>query len=122
MGYSFFRNAKCALDGLVYISRMERHFKVHIVWSLLVLPLAYAWNFSSYEWMYLGITITSVLTAEIFNTVTEEIIDHLSPNYSEFARICKDMAASAVLVTVIHSLFAAYLLFFERVVTLFVGG
>lgn len=122
MGYSFLRNAKCALDGLVFISRSERHFQVHIVWSLTVILLASFWSFSLIEWMYLGLTITSVMTAEIFNTVVENIIDYLSPEYSEFARITKDMAASAVLLTVIHSVFAGYLLFFKRVATLFVGG
>lgn len=38
-----------------------------------------------------------VLAVEALNTALEEIVDHLSPGWSEFARNAKDMGSFAVL-------------------------
>lgn len=122
MSYNFFKNAKYAVEGVFTAIKSEKHVQVHVLWAIVVIVLGNRMHFERLEWMYTAITITTVLVAEIFNTVVEEIIDHLSPDYSIFAKRCKDMAAGAVLITVLHAMYAGYLLFFRRIVNLCLGG
>ena len=49
------------------------------------------------DWAILVLTVAVVLAAEAANTALETIVDVISPEISEPARIAKDAAAGAVL-------------------------
>jgi diacylglycerol kinase (ATP) len=52
-----------------------------------------------------------VLATEALNTALEEVVDHLSPDWSAFAKHAKDLGSLAVMCQIIGSgLFAAYVL------------
>jgi diacylglycerol kinase (ATP) len=42
-----------------------------------------------------------VLAVEALNTALEEVVDHLSPGWSEFAKNAKDMGSFAVMCTLL---------------------
>lgn len=53
-----------------------------------------------------------VLTTEALNTALEEVVDHLSPGWSEFAKNAKDMGSFAVACTLTATgLYAAWVVF-----------
>jgi len=49
------------------------------------------------------VAITGVFIAEIFNTVFELCVDLASPEYHPLAKVAKDMAAGAVLLSAMLS-------------------
>lgn len=56
------------------------------------------------DWALLALTIGAVLIAEIINTVVEAIVDLLSPEWHERAKVAKDLAAGAVLVIAVAAI------------------
>ena len=58
-----------------------------------------------------GFSALLVLATEALNTALEELVDHLSPDWSAFAKHAKDLGSFAVMCQVIGAgLFAGYVL------------
>ncbi|WP_038671545.1 diacylglycerol kinase family protein [Pelosinus sp. UFO1] len=109
-----FRNA---FRGIIYCARHERNMKIHLGAMVLVAFLAWWSKITKYELLILVITVASVLVAEMVNTAVETIVDMISPEFHPMAKIAKDVAAGAVLITAIVSLLVGYMLFFYRIWT-----
>lgn len=56
------------------------------------------------EWSLLVLLIAAVISAELFNTAIEAVIDLISPEQHPLAKAAKDAAAGAVLVLAIAAL------------------
>ena len=108
------RAFKNAVDGIVYCALHERNMKIHIIAALLAGYLAWYLRLDSDEILILILTIASVLITEMINTVVEVIVDMVSPQVHPLAKIAKDVAAGAVLISTIVSLLVGYILFFEK--------
>ena len=68
------------------------------------------WKPSHNPWL-VALTVTLVLVAEMINTVVEAVVDLVSPTYHPLARVAKDVAAGAVLVTAIGSVVVGLFIF-----------
>ena len=63
--------------------------------------------------MIIGLTIGAVMTMELLNTAIESVVDlTVGQSYHDLARIAKDCAAAAVLISAIVALFVASILLF----------
>lgn len=49
------------------------------------------------EWLVLAMLVLAVLAVEALNTAIEEVVDHLSPDWSHFAKNAKDLGSFAVM-------------------------
>lgn len=85
--------------------------QVHLAAAAAVLLLAIVAGLTATELCILILTIFAVLTAEMLNTAVEAIVDLVSPDYHQLAGLAKDVAAGAVLLAAIASIFIGYLLF-----------
>lgn len=85
----------------------------HEVFGLVVVAAFLAiWGASAGEWLAFAVLFALLIMAEALNTAIEEIIDHVSPHWSIFARNAKDLGSLAVLCVLIsHGLFLAYVIF-----------
>ena len=70
------------------------------------------------EWAVVCVCIGVVLGAECANTALETLVDLVSPEYNELARITKDCAAGAVLINAIAALFVAAFIFLPKMLAL----
>lgn len=104
-----------AVNGILQALRREGHMRVHYVATVLVLLSALFFDFTRMEFIALVITCGIVISAEMFNSAIELIMDMVSPDYNPTVRKIKDIAAGAVLVVAICALFVGYILFFDRV-------
>jgi len=68
-----------------------------------VLVLAAALGVAIMEWAILLLCMVAVIVAEMLNTVVESIVDLITGQYHPLAKVAKDVAAGAVLVTAIGS-------------------
>ena len=92
-----------AFRGLWYAIRTQRNMRFHVVVAIIVILAGILFRVSAVEFAMLFVAITGVFIAEMFNTVIELCVDLASPNYHPLAKIAKDVAAGAVLLSAILS-------------------
>lgn len=98
----------CAIDGILYVAKTQRHMRYHFITAVAVLLLSLFLNLSWMEFSILAFCITLVLFAEVINTAVEVTIDLISEEFHPLARIAKDVSAGAVLLAVVGSLTIGY--------------
>jgi diacylglycerol kinase len=70
---------------------------------------------SSIEWVMLVFAIGLVIISEVFNTAIEIDIDLTSPEYHPYARDTKDVAAAAVVLSVLVSFIIGLIIFLPKI-------
>ena len=113
------KSANHAWRGLGILLKTTHNFWGHIFFGILALYLGFVLNISITEWLFLILTISLVLITEILNTAIEIDINLTSPNYHPYARDTKDVAAGAVLISVIISLIIAMIIFLPKILALY---
>lgn len=104
-----------ALTGLAHALRTQRNLRIQVALGVLALLGASVLGLGPLEWALLSAVITLVLTAELFNTALEAAVDVVEPDYHPRARVAKDVAAGAVLLTSIGALAVGAWLFLPRI-------
>ncbi len=99
----FIAGFKYAFSGLWYALRTQRNARVHVCIAILAILLGVVLHISAVEFALVFVAITGVFIAEMFNTVFELCIDLASPEYNPLAKIAKDVAAGAVLLSALLS-------------------
>ena len=95
---------RIAFNGIVHTFRTQRHMRVHLYVTLVVVLGALMLNMRIREILVLLFMVTFVLVAEMFNSAIEAVVDLVSPNYHPLAKFAKDISAGAVLVTTIMAI------------------
>ncbi len=91
---------KYAWAGLSYAFETQRNFRIHTVIGTLAIGLGVFLHLKPVEISVIGITIGIVLAMELLNTAIESLVDlTVGQSYHELAKIAKDCAAGAVLVS-----------------------
>lgn len=112
------RSFQYALAGLVYALQTQRNVRIHLIAAIIVLGAGLYFRISSRDFVLLFFAITLVLMAEMFNTALEKAVDLFVQEYSHLAKIAKDAAAGAVLVTALNALVVGYVVFYPRLASL----
>ena len=92
-----------AWQGIGHVVRTQRNMRIHLAIAVAVLALATILGLATVEWAILLLCMVAVLVAEMLNTVVESIVDLVTAQYHPLAKVAKDVAAGAVLVTAIGS-------------------
>ena len=103
-----------AFRGLGIVMKTTHNFWGHLFFSILVIYLGFILNISHFEWIALVFAIFIVLITETINTAIEVDIDLTSPEYHPYARDTKDIAAGAVLLSVILALVVGLIIFLPK--------
>jgi len=90
---------KYAFSGVWHVLQTQRNARIHLSVALVVIALGLWLGLSHTEWAIIVLTIGLVLAAESFNTVAEATVDLATAEYHPLAKIAKDVAAGAVLLT-----------------------
>ena len=93
---NFLEALKNAINGIKYVFKMERNFKIQLFFAILVIIVSILLNISYVEFAIIVLLIFLIFFAEFFNTILETIIDMYTKEYNEKAKIAKDVAAGAV--------------------------
>jgi diacylglycerol kinase (ATP) len=104
-----------AFEGIIHVVRTERNMRVHIVGTTLALVAALLLGVTRTELLALIFAATLVLVAEMVNTAVEAAIDVATSSFDPRAKIAKDVAAGAVLVTAVSALAVGYVVFADRI-------
>jgi diacylglycerol kinase len=94
---SFWRSVSHACSGLLYTFRTQRNARWHVIAALMAIALGTWLRIDSIRWAILLVTIGAVCAGETINTTVEALVDLLSPEWHERAKVAKDVSAGAVL-------------------------
>lgn len=103
-----------AINGVIDAARTQRNMKIHIIASIAVLIACFFFDISKAEFLSLAITITMVIGAELVNTSVEAVVDLNTNYYHPLAKVAKNTAAGAVLVTAINAILVGYIVFWDK--------
>lgn len=92
-----------ALAGIKTAIRGESSFRIQASITLTVLLALGILRANLLWWAIITLCIAVVLTAEMFNTALEHLIDHIHPDRHTAIGIAKDCAAGAVLISSLAS-------------------
>jgi diacylglycerol kinase (ATP) len=100
-----------AIAGIIAFLRSEPHARIHAVATVIVVAAGWWFGLTGNQWIALLLVIGLVWITEMFNTVVEKIMDHLSPDYHPRVKWIKDVAAGAVLIAAIIALITGCIIF-----------
>ena len=112
------KSFKYAFEGIKNTFKNEPNFRIQLILALLSTLLGIILKISQIEWLILITVIFLVLLLELINSSLEALVNLVSPEINEKAKIAKDTAAGAVLVASSLSLVIGIVLFLPKIITL----
>lgn len=116
---TFFDSFRYAFVGVSTVFKEEKNMRFHVFSTIIVMIVSYLLSLSIQEWLWMLLVSFLVLVMEIWNTVIENTIDLVTPDYHPLAKKAKDMAAAAVLFTSVFALIVGALILLPKVIKLF---
>ncbi len=110
---------KYAIEGIISSFKTERNMKIHVLAMIVVIALGLFFKLNKVEWCFIIIAIASVISAELFNTAIETVVDMVSPERNPKAKLAKDIAAGAVLVVAICAAIIGFIIFGPQIINVF---
>lgn len=104
-----------AYEGICYTVIRERNMHIHIIMALLVILGGAIFQISYEEWLVCLILIALVISLELLNTAIESVVDLITTNDNPLAKVAKDSAAGAVLVSAIISAVIGVVIFLPKI-------
>lgn len=108
-------SATHAWRGIGVVLQTSHNAWGHIFFGILAVYLGFILDISSTEWLFLIFSIALVFITEALNSAIEIDINLTSPDYHPFARDTKDIAAGAVLLSVLLALITALFIFLPKI-------
>lgn len=108
-----------AFNGIWHVVKTEKNFRIHLFIFILVVIFGFGLRISAMQWcLVLGVS-GMVLAAEMINTTIERLVDYLKPEITPQAKVIKDVAAGAVLMTAVTAVTIGMVIFFPKLIHLF---
>lgn len=99
-----------ALQGIYYFLSRDKSSIIHFILLFSIITLGVFLHFEHWEWIILVLLNMLTLALEMVNSAIEVIVDFISPHYHAKAKIIKDVAAGAVLVTGMTQIICLFLI------------
>jgi diacylglycerol kinase (ATP) len=100
-----------AFEGVIHVLRTQRNMRIHFLVAAAVLIAAVGFGVQRLELIVLLLSICFVLVAEMINTAVEAAVDVASTSFDPMAKLAKDIAAGAVLISAVNAVAVGYLVF-----------
>ena len=95
-----------------------QNLKIHFIVTILVVILGIVLKINFTEWAICFLLFGFVITAELMNTAIEVTVDLAMPDINEKAKLAKDIAAGAVLVSSIVAVLIGLAIFLPKIIEL----
>ena len=104
-----------ASNGIWHALLTQPNMWVHTFSAMCTILLAWVLGFETLEWAILILVISQVMILEMVNTVAELIVDLASPDFSDMAKVAKDVAAGGVLISAAAAIGVGVFLFIPKI-------
>ena len=103
-----------AFNGIKEAIKKEQNIKIHLLIMICVIIAGVVFELELIEWMICIILFGLVIGMELINTAIENVVDLITEEKNEKARIAKDVAAGAVLFVSIISAIIGCIMFIPK--------
>ncbi len=110
-----------AWEGLTHTFTSHPNFKIHLAISTLALALAVFLEVSTLELGILLLCVTLGLTIELVNTAIESVVDLVTQEWRQSAKLAKDISSGAMLVTAIGTAVVGILILAPKLIKIFLN-
>lgn len=100
-----------AFEGIIHVLRTQRNLRIHFAVAIGVIAAAAGFGVGRIELILLLLAIAFVLVAEMVNSAIEGAIDISTTSFDPNAKLAKDIAAGAVLISSAVAVAVGYLVF-----------
>lgn len=105
---NLFLSFKYAWAGVKYAFATQRNFRIHTAIGVIAVSLGSYLHIQAMEMAVIILTCAIVMVLELLNTAIEAVVDlTVKQSYHELAKIAKDCAAGAVLISAIAAVLVA---------------
>ena len=109
------QSANHAWRGIKILFQTGHNMWFIAFFGVLATYLGFVLNISTIEWVFIMLAIGFVVVSEALNTAIEIDMDLTSPQYHPYARDTKDVAAGAVLLSVIVASIVGLIIFLPKI-------
>ena len=114
----FYKSLGYAISGIIQCIQKERNIKIHLVFMFLVIICGFLFQLSITEWLVCILLFGLVISLELVNTAIEAVVDLCTQEHHPLAKIAKDTAAGAVLISAIASVVIGLIIFVPKILSL----
>lgn len=111
----FRRSFRYAYEGLKYALSTQQNMQFHFSVAFIALILAIVLELPKTEILFVLLAVTLVIVCELINTAVEKAVDLAMPDRHPLAKIAKDVAAAAVLVSAVFAAIVGMVVFYEPI-------
>lgn len=90
---------KFSFEGLKYAYTHEQSLILHVLVMIIVIACAIGFQISPIQWVIIIVIGALILSAELFNTAIEAVVDMITEEYHPLAKVAKDTASAACFIT-----------------------
>lgn len=113
------KSFRYAFEGIFFAVKLNQNLRIHLLATVVVIIASYILKINLLEASILAIAVILVLTLEMINTAIEEIVDLVSAECREEAKIAKDVGAGMVLIAAIGAVIIGIFIFLPHVMVIF---
>lgn len=111
---NFIEACNNAVNGIIYTATTQRNFRIQLVLAVIIMVLCLFYGLDTAEFLCLVFALFMVIFAEMINTAIETVVDLFVDVYHPKAKIAKDVAAGAVVLSACNALIVGYFIFFKE--------
>ena len=117
---NFQKSCLYALNGVRLAFRSQRNFRKHLLIAFLTFSIAFFLKVELLEFCIILFANVFVLVVEMINSVVEFVIDAYYKNkWAKLAKLSKDIAAGAVLISAVSSAIISLLIYGSKIYELY---
>lgn len=105
-------------QGIIFLIRNERNFKIQTIIALLVIVAGFYFQISRIDWIIVIMLIGMMLSIEALNTAIEKTVDLVTSNIHPLAKSAKDVSAGAALIFAFISVIIGIIIFLPYILRL----
>lgn len=90
-----------SLEGLLHVLKTETSFKLEVLFAVPIMIAIYVAPFAFVSKLVLVVTMVLIMIVELLNSAIENVVDMVTKEYHPLAKSAKDIAATAVLFSVL---------------------
>ena len=117
----YWKSFNHAIDGIIYCIKYEHNMIIILFATILVVVFGLEFKLSTPEWLFIIFICGAIAACEFINSSVEAIVDLITKDYNELAKIAKDTASSASLILCTTALIGGIIIFIPRIIEL-IGG
>lgn len=109
--HKFIKSFGFAFEGLKLAVTLDQNVRFHMLIGSIVFLIALLLRIDRFEFLFIVLSIFFVIITEMMNTAIEEMTNLIIQEHRREARIAKDVAAAAVLLSALFALIVGIIVF-----------